>query len=100
MGTWARSRPLALGKQARPPPQWESSRMAITKEAFVSAIIESIATSERHETPYRHWFLARCLPDDALEAILSLPFPAPALDGVSGVPVTDRKPDSPWIRRS
>jgi hypothetical protein len=58
--------------------------MAITKEAFVSAIIESIATSERHETPYRHWFLTRCLPDDALEAILALPFPAPDLDGVSG----------------
>ena len=58
--------------------------MAITKEAFVSAIIKSIATSERHETPYRHWFLQRCLPDDALEAILALPFPAPDLGGVSG----------------
>jgi hypothetical protein len=58
--------------------------MAITKEAFVSAIIDSVATSERHETPYRHWFLKRCLPDDALEAILALPFPAPDLAGVSG----------------
>jgi hypothetical protein len=58
--------------------------MAITKEAFVSAIIESIATSERHETPYRHWFLERCLPEDALEAILALPFPPPDLGGVSG----------------
>ena len=58
--------------------------MAITKEAFVSAIVESIATSEQHETPYRHWFLTRCLPDDALEAILALPFPAPDLGGVSG----------------
>ena len=58
--------------------------MAITKEAFVSALLESIATSERHETPYRHWFLSGCLPEDALEEILALPFPAPDLGGVSG----------------
>src|SRR5262245_38786632 len=58
--------------------------MAITKEAFVSALLESIATSERHEQPYRHWFLKRCLPEDALDEILALPFPAPDLGGVSG----------------
>jgi len=58
--------------------------MAITKEAFVSALLESIASSKRSETPYRHWFLQRCLPDDAVDQILALPFPAPALDGVSG----------------
>jgi hypothetical protein len=58
--------------------------MAITKEAFVSALLESIATSERHETPYRHWFLDRCLPDDAVDQILALPFPAPELGGLSG----------------
>ena len=58
--------------------------MAITKEAFVSALLESIATSQRHETPYRHWFLNGCLPEDALEEILALPFPAPRLGGVSG----------------
>src|SRR5215470_7549559 len=58
--------------------------MAITKEAFVSALLESIATSEQHETPYRHWFLTRCLPEDALDEILALPFPAPELRGVSG----------------
>lgn len=58
--------------------------MAITKEAFVSTLLESIATSRRGETPYRHWFLQRCLPDDAVDQILALPFPAPALDGLSG----------------
>jgi hypothetical protein len=58
--------------------------MAITKEAFVSALLESIATSERHETPYRHWFLERCLPEEAVDRILALPFPAPDLGGVSG----------------
>jgi len=58
--------------------------MAITKEAFVSSLLESIATSKRTETPYRHWFLQRCLPDDAVDPILALPFPAASLDGVSG----------------
>jgi hypothetical protein len=58
--------------------------MAITKEAFVSSLLESIATSKRTETPYRHWCLQRCLPDDAIDPILALPFPAASLDGVSG----------------
>ena len=58
--------------------------MAITKEAFVSALLESFATSKRSETPYRHWFLQRCLPDDAVDPILALPFRAPDLGGVSG----------------
>jgi hypothetical protein len=58
--------------------------MAITKEAFVSALIESIAASQRHETPYRHWLLERCIPEDALDQVLALPFPAPELGGVSG----------------
>ena len=58
--------------------------MAITKEAFVSSLLESIETSQRHEVPYRHWFLQRCIPEDALDAILALPFPAPDLGGISG----------------
>ncbi|HEY1245525.1 MAG TPA: 2OG-Fe(II) oxygenase [Hyphomicrobiaceae bacterium] len=58
--------------------------MAITKEAFVSAMLDSIASSQRHETPYRHWLLERCLPEDAVGQVLALPFPAPELGGVSG----------------
>ena len=58
--------------------------MAITKEAFVSSLLESIAASKRTETPYRHWFLQRCLPDAAVDPILALPFSAGSLDGVSG----------------
>jgi hypothetical protein len=58
--------------------------MAITKEAFVSAMLDSIATSQQHETPYRHWLLERCLPEDAVGQILALPFPPPDLGGVSG----------------
>src|SRR5262245_38310199 len=64
--------------------QRDNSLMAITKEAFISALLESIATSQRHEAPYRHWILERCLPDEAVSEILALPFPAPELGGLSG----------------
>lgn len=37
-----------------------------------------------NETPYRHWLINNCLPDDVLDATQNLPFEAPALDGVSG----------------
>ena len=58
--------------------------MAITAQAIVDAMHKSIESSKRNETPYLHWFLRRCLPDDALDAVLDLPFEAPPLDGVSG----------------
>jgi hypothetical protein len=58
--------------------------MAISKEAFVASLLESIDASKRVETPYRHWFLDRCLPAGAVDQILSLPFEAPSLGGVSG----------------
>jgi hypothetical protein len=58
--------------------------MAITAQAIVDSMHKSIESSNRNETPYLHWFLRRCLPDDALDAILDLPFEAPPLDGVSG----------------
>jgi len=58
--------------------------MAISRDALVGTLIESIATSRCVEVPYRHWLLTRCLPADAVDAILDLPFPAPDLGGVSG----------------
>ncbi len=58
--------------------------MAITKDAFVAALLASFDSSKQHEQPYRHWFLERCLPSDAVDQILSLPFEAPSLAGVSG----------------
>lgn len=58
--------------------------MAITKDAFVASLLESVGSSRRVEAPYRHWFLQRCLPADAVDPILDLPFPAPDLGGVSG----------------
>jgi hypothetical protein len=53
-------------------------------EAFVAALLGSIATAERSETPFRHWVLGRCLPDAAVAPIQALPFPPPVLGGVSG----------------
>lgn len=58
--------------------------MAHTKEAVVSSLLAGFAASARHETPYRHWLIDKCLPEGAVEEINGLPFPAPALGGVSG----------------
>src|SRR5262245_62367191 len=70
-------------RRRAPPVAWrEGSPTA--REAFVSSLLASIATSRRIETPYRHWALRRCLPKEAVDSILALPFPAPDLGGVSG----------------
>lgn len=58
--------------------------MAITSQAIVDSMLKSIADSKCTETPYKHWFLTQCLPDETLDAILDLPFEAPPLEGVSG----------------
>ncbi len=58
--------------------------MAITSQAIVDTLLKSFETSEPKQTPYRHWLLRHCLPQDVLDTILALPFEAPPLDGVSG----------------
>lgn len=58
--------------------------MASTSDDVVAALLESFEQGERHETPYRHWFLNDCLPEDNLDGILALPFEAPRLGGLSG----------------
>ncbi len=58
--------------------------MAITSEAIVSSMLASIAGSQRNDQPYKHWLLEGCLPQDAVEAVLGLPFEAPSLGGLSG----------------
>jgi hypothetical protein len=58
--------------------------MAITKQAIVDSMLNSIETSKFTPTPYKHWFLRQCLPQDVVDTILALPFEAPPLDGVSG----------------
>lgn len=58
--------------------------MAITSKAIADAMLSSIEASKRTEKPYRHWFLTHCLPTAVADEILSLPFPAPELGGISG----------------
>jgi hypothetical protein len=58
--------------------------MAITSQAIVDSLLNSIDASKPEEKPYRHWFLRKCLPQDVVDSILGLPFEAPSLDGVSG----------------
>ncbi len=52
--------------------------------AIVQSLLESFAAAEVNEFPYRHWLLTRCMPEPVIDEILALPFPAPALGGVSG----------------
>jgi hypothetical protein len=58
--------------------------MAITPDAIVTKLIESFEKAKRTDRPYAHWFLHRCLPPGALDALLALPFEAPSLGGLSG----------------
>ena len=58
--------------------------MAITSQAIVNSMLASIEASKHTEKPYKHWFLSKCLPQDVTDNILSLPFPAPELGGISG----------------
>ena len=58
--------------------------MAISSQSIIDSMFKCMETSKRSEQPYRHWFLSQCLPQDATDAIISLPFEAPALDGISG----------------
>ncbi|GAB4225191.1 MAG: hypothetical protein Kow0032_00430 [Methyloligellaceae bacterium] len=58
--------------------------MSSSTEDIVQSLLRSFEEGTRNETPYRHWFLNRCVPDDILDDLLALPFPAPELGGVSG----------------
>lgn len=58
--------------------------MAITAEAITDSMIASMDAADFGAKPYPHWFLSKCVPDDAIEAMLQLPFDAPDLEGVSG----------------
>lgn len=60
------------------------SGMTIASGAIVHSLLESFAAAQVREFPYRHWLLARCIPDIAIDEVLALPFPAPAIGGMSG----------------
>ncbi|HZZ31026.1 MAG TPA: hypothetical protein VFE10_03455 [Phenylobacterium sp.] len=44
----------------------------------------SLASARVQDEPYRHWILQNVLPAPMAAALDALPFPAPALDGLSG----------------
>lgn len=58
--------------------------MATTSGAVVETLLASFAQSKRNAAPYPHWFVTGCLPPVLADEISELPFPAPALGGVSG----------------
>ena len=58
--------------------------MALTREVIEETLLASFAAGQANDQPYKHWFLSRCLPEEAVQAIDDLPFPAPNLGGLSG----------------
>ncbi len=55
-----------------------------TAEDIAERFLASIATGRRVDAPYTHWLLENCVPEQSIDDILALPFPAPSLGGVSG----------------
>jgi hypothetical protein len=53
-------------------------------EDVVETFLKSVDSAKPSEHPYRHWILRGCFPTDSVEDIVTLPFDAPSLDGVSG----------------
>ena len=53
-------------------------------EDVVETFLKSVDSAKPSEQPYRHWILRGCFPTDSVEDIVTLPFDAPSLDGVSG----------------
>ena len=58
--------------------------MTTAIETVTSTLIASFDVAARTETPYRHWVARHCLPAAMAHEISHLPFPPPALGGVSG----------------
>lgn len=53
-------------------------------EDIIRTFAQSVANGDRDDQPYPHWVLRGCFPADTIDDILTLPFPAPSLEGVSG----------------
>jgi hypothetical protein len=58
--------------------------MPTSKDAIVASLTQSFAAAKKSDTPYPHWIIGNCLPADIVAEVLALPFPAPALGGISG----------------
>jgi len=58
--------------------------MSVSAEPIVQSFLSSVDTGAHATTPYDHWSLRGCLPSEAVDEILELPFESPDLEGVSG----------------
>ena len=58
--------------------------MTILSDRVAQSLLSSFEAGQRHEKPYRHWFVKSCLPAVTADEITALPFPPPALGGLSG----------------
>ena len=56
----------------------------IDADGIRTAFIAALTAAPCRPEPYPHWFLDTVFPSEAIELLQDLPFPAPALDGVSG----------------
>jgi hypothetical protein len=58
--------------------------IAANRDACRESFAKSLAAARPQDEPYRHWILENVLPATIAAALGALPFPAPALNGVSG----------------
>ncbi|MFV0297526.1 MAG: 2OG-Fe(II) oxygenase [Hyphomicrobiaceae bacterium] len=58
--------------------------MSYDSTAVATHLVRSFHQANGDTKPYPHWFLTDCLPSGMTEEIAALPFPAPALGGISG----------------
>ena len=58
--------------------------MPSSTTAVADCLIASFAAARKSATPYAHWMVEDCLPKDTVAEIIALPFPPPALGGISG----------------
>jgi hypothetical protein len=82
----------ADGRVRRSRPPWSASarragvgaKAAFDPDAICASMCSSLSAARRISTPYPHWFLRDCLPQDVVAGILDLPFLVPDLGGLSG----------------
>ena len=60
------------------------SAPTVTATDVSKTLLTSFEAARGSPKPYPHWFLENCLSPSAVDAANALPFPAPAIEGVSG----------------
>lgn len=55
-----------------------------SESVIAQAFVASLKEAGRHEHPYRHWLLERCLPEDVIDALIDLPVAPPPIGDTRG----------------